>query len=211
MPQVRFSLKWLFGIVAMAAFGCAALANANLWWSTGTYSVAIGLMILATIASVLKRGRVHAFWLGFTIAGAGYLYAASLNKPAGSFGSSGLENSRDGRLITTQLLDRIYQRWILKTRAVAQPALGGGGFGGGGFGGGGMPAGFGGQSQPLPGTATGGRVPPMVPSQVVVGSTLEEFTTVGHSLFAIAFAFIGGWLGKAFYAANRNETKRDKT
>lgn len=61
---MRFSLRWLFAAVAVAAVGSLALVNANRWWVVGG-TVVVLLLATAAASRVFLYGRRAAFSFGF--------------------------------------------------------------------------------------------------------------------------------------------------
>jgi hypothetical protein len=69
---MRFSILTLLGLVAFAAFGTAALLNANAVWFSVLFTV-IGLVLLTALLLVIySNAEKRAFWTGFSIFGYGY-------------------------------------------------------------------------------------------------------------------------------------------
>ena len=69
MSFLQFSLRHLLVAVASIAVACTALLNANVWWVGGIWLCTIGLLVLALLAAIFRRGERQAFWVGFAIAG----------------------------------------------------------------------------------------------------------------------------------------------
>jgi len=59
----RFSLKWLFVVVAVFALVVAAMTNANRWWLSACFTTTVIALVIATILAQ------RPFWRGFSIAG----------------------------------------------------------------------------------------------------------------------------------------------
>lgn len=61
---MRFSLRWLFAAVTVAAVGSLAFVNANRWWVIGG-TVVVLLLTIAAASRVFLFGRKAAFSFGF--------------------------------------------------------------------------------------------------------------------------------------------------
>jgi len=61
--------------VLVCAVGLAALRNANELWARVMMMVAVALVGVAVLWAILLRGRERAWWLGFAVLGATYLFA----------------------------------------------------------------------------------------------------------------------------------------
>jgi hypothetical protein len=70
---MKFSLLTLLGAVAIAAVGCAALANPGQTSAMAVVTGAIVLLLSAVLAAIYCKAAVRAFWLGFAICGWSYL------------------------------------------------------------------------------------------------------------------------------------------
>jgi hypothetical protein len=73
MRNLRTSIAGLMGIVLMAALGLAALRNASQAWSGAIFLLTRGVLGLAIIKAVYRRGADRAWWFGFCLFGWGYL------------------------------------------------------------------------------------------------------------------------------------------
>jgi hypothetical protein len=69
MSFLQFSLRNLLVAVAFVAIAVTALLNANLWWTGGIWLLTIGLLVIAILAAIIRRGERQAFWMGFAIVG----------------------------------------------------------------------------------------------------------------------------------------------
>ena len=68
---MKFSLATLLLLVLLAALGCAALVNANDTWRQSMVTLVLSVLLIATLAAAVNRSR--AFALGFAVAGWIYL------------------------------------------------------------------------------------------------------------------------------------------
>ena len=73
MRIVRFSIAGLMGAVVVAAVCLAALRNASQAWSGAIFLLTRGVLGLAIINAIYRRGADRAWWLGFCLFGWGYL------------------------------------------------------------------------------------------------------------------------------------------
>ncbi|AGA26056.1 hypothetical protein [Singulisphaera acidiphila] len=80
MTRVRFTLTNLMAFVLYFAFGFAALRNANAFWASATYTMAILLIAGALVGAITRRGSTRAPWVGFAVFGWTYLLIAHLPK-----------------------------------------------------------------------------------------------------------------------------------
>lgn len=64
---MRFSLRWLFGLVLYAAFGCALLASDNDFLHAACVLTFAVLSIVAILGAIFSRPERRAFWLGCAI------------------------------------------------------------------------------------------------------------------------------------------------
>jgi len=178
---IRFSIAGLMGAVVVAAIGLAALRDASETWAGVMLLSTCAVLALGIVGVVCRAEGERAWWLGFSLFGWGYLALAFWTW------------HHDGwpRLPTVVLLD------TLTTKLGATPhGIGPGGMGGMGGGMRSIPSfmvfgGFGGNAG-------------------AVGSA-DSFAQVGHCLWALLFAILGGILARALFAipAGRSETRGD--
>jgi hypothetical protein len=76
MRAVRFSIGGLMGAVVVAALGLTALRADSAIWAGVTLLWTSGVLCLAIVGVVCRRGAERAWWLGFALFGWGYLAAA---------------------------------------------------------------------------------------------------------------------------------------
>ncbi len=74
MRRLRFSIAGLMGIVLIAALGLTALRDVSPIWLGAMYLLSRGVLALAILPAVFRRGAARAWWLGFCLFGWGYLY-----------------------------------------------------------------------------------------------------------------------------------------
>src|SRR5262249_18272737 len=77
MTRFRFSISSVIGAVGIAALWCAALRDATGIWSIVALVLAIAVLCFAAVGSILSRGNMRLFWIGFAVFGWGFLFAGS--------------------------------------------------------------------------------------------------------------------------------------
>jgi hypothetical protein len=208
MPRMRVSIAGILVWVALLGVGFAGLRNPSLLWSNALFSVALGTLTLAVLAAVYRRGRRRAFWVGFATCGWVYLLLAL--GPAN-------ESLVSPYLVTTAILDVLFEQVIPQppAPAAARPtvippvpaasAMKGQTWGGNVAV---MPAAFGGfggvaAESPWQAWSTPDRElnlnPPPTPGGISVFSP-EPFRRIGHSLFCLLIALVGGLVTRYFHA-----------
>lgn len=195
MSRFQFSVRWLLGLVALVAVGCAALFHASPLWTSVVLTVTSALLLTAIVAAACRRGRARAFWLGFAVLGWGYFWVAGgmtdLPIP-GSWPLSFFTQSGEPPLATTRLL-----RWSYGKLFPSAPIPGNN-------------AGMGFFSLAVDETdsppQTGEAGEPGEPGDLQSEAdeedypAYESFIRVGESLWTLLFAIIGGLLGRFFHA-----------
>ena len=63
----RVSIGGLMATVLIIGLGLAALSNPTIWWASGLYTVTVGLLCTAVVATLLRRGRGRPAWVGFAV------------------------------------------------------------------------------------------------------------------------------------------------
>jgi len=171
------------GVVLVAAIGLAALRNASETWAGVMLLLTCGVLALAVVGVVCRAESERAWWLGFALFGWGYLALAFWS----------WKNEPSPSLPTLVWLDTLSTKLGLTPQGMG----GMGGMGGGmrsmwnaQFGAATLPGGFG-------GNAAG------------VGPNWS-YAQVGHCLWALLFAILGGILARALFAipAAHSETRR---
>jgi hypothetical protein len=69
MSWTRFSIAALMGVVLFVALGFAALKNANAFWASATFTVAVVMISLALLGAIARKGRARMIWGGFAAFG----------------------------------------------------------------------------------------------------------------------------------------------
>jgi hypothetical protein len=74
MTRLRFTLAQLLAILLYLGFGFAALRNADEFWASAAYTLAIILIAAALVGALARKGGARTTWIGF---GAERTYSAS--------------------------------------------------------------------------------------------------------------------------------------
>ena len=179
MFDARFSLRWLFGVVSFAAVSCGLLIYARPILVSVTLSTVLVVLLTAITAAISNSGDRRAFWTGFALFGFAYIWLI--------FGNWQMPNGSDhprNHLLSTTVLTWLYSiapATQTTTTMVQSP----GAMPGMGMSGPMMPASMGGGM--MPGAGSG-----MAMTTVAMPPDWNAFMTTGHSLFALAFACVGG-------------------
>jgi hypothetical protein len=72
---MRFSLRWLFVLILLAAIAITALLNANEYVAWFLWSALVLVLSMAIVAAIASDTRTRAFWSGFAVLG--WVYFAS--------------------------------------------------------------------------------------------------------------------------------------
>jgi hypothetical protein len=78
MTRLRFTLAQLMAIVLYLGFGFAALRNADEFWASAAYTLAIILVAGALVGAFTRNGKARAPWVGFAVFGWTYLLIVHL-------------------------------------------------------------------------------------------------------------------------------------
>lgn len=192
----QFSLRNLLIAVAGCAFGAAALVNANAWWVAITWSAALFSVTAAALLAMHRREEKRAFWGGFTFFGSLYLLLLMYSiQPVSSSNSSVLclEPLSYHNLLTTKLTTWTYSRLpaALVTEYLPVAGLG--------------PMGSGGPPGGMPGMGSSGSVPASGPAGLTFPDpnpryvNQYRYTDVGHALWTLLIASLGGALSCWFF------------
>ena len=210
--MLQFSLRNLFIAVAFCAFGAAALVNASSWWLAISWSASLFSLVTAGLLAVHRREEKRAFWSGYASFGVLYVLLLMYSiQPTSSSNSSilCLNSLCYHNLLTTKLTTWTYSHLPapLTTEYLFTPnAPGIPGSGGPPAGSGMMPGGMSGSSGGMPGMmggTTGFGVPPTPNPRFVDQST---YTEVGHALWIVLIAFLGGAISCWAFSKRRQES-----
>lgn len=177
MSVWRFSLVGLLAAVTFAAVACGALVNPNEWWTIGVTSAAVSLLAYAVPAAIYGAGARRAFWVGAAIVGWGYfgLVPFSLGFNFASYGESSL--------VTCRLLGMLGElRFDETSQAISGTGVN-------------SSAGLAGDIVTF--TTSGGNSPGRLlvyggAGSPAGGNILSQFYTVGHCLWSLLLAALGG-------------------
>lgn len=173
MSVWRFSLVGLLAAVTFAAVACGALVNPNEWWTIGVTSATVALLAYAVLAALYNAGARRAFWGGAAVIGWGYFALLPLVLGVNFM------NYGESALVTNQLL-----------RMLAESRLGQNSqtiFGAGVN----SDAGIVGEVNLLAFTTTSGYFRPRS-LLVAGGNAWTHFYTIGHCLWSLLLAALGG-------------------
>jgi hypothetical protein len=202
MRRFRFHLGTLVTLVLFVGVGLAALRESNDTWDSGIFSITLGVLLISVLLAVHRTESRRAFWLGFALFGWTYLGLS-------------LVPSIEPSLITTKalaLLDSKVQRSIIgglayfdydndgamdlyvvnNTQSNALSLNKGSGHW-------------------IADVTTAGPNPTRF-TNVLAGisfagfGTTESFVRIGHSLIAVAAAFLGGLLSRFLHTKNSPRT-----
>lgn len=175
MGKFRFSLAALFALVAFAAVGCTALVNASHGWACILFTAAFVACLLAAVIAVARSGSTRSTALGFALGGFTYMVAV--------FSPLLGKNISAPRILTGEALLALHPH---VERPVKPPPP--------------VEVQF---SPPVPvfdeSSAANRAMPPRKTP------TWTDFEQVGHSLFALGFAFVAAVLTRWLYL--RRETQ----
>ncbi|HWE37419.1 MAG TPA: hypothetical protein VG406_12695 [Isosphaeraceae bacterium] len=184
MRLPRFSIAGLMGLVVVVAVGVAALRFASELWAGVLLLSTVGVLGAAILGIIHRRDGKRAWWQGFALFGWGYLALA-----LGPWASEAIAP----HLPTTAGLDALYARLhpagdveTVRTFSVAKLLL--------------LTST---STAPSAQAAGAAGLPPGWGSSVVLGPpnpTPEFFHRVGHCLWALLAACVGGLVGRAFHA-----------
>jgi hypothetical protein len=112
MRFLRFSIADLVRAVLLCAVGLACLMFASTPWGGSVYSVTLGILTLAPLLIIYRRGDRRAFWTGVGLCGWAYMIF--------SFGPWFVDHVRP-KLITSRGLEWAYPWLIPPSRQAANP------------------------------------------------------------------------------------------
>ncbi|MFN0017658.1 MAG: hypothetical protein ACKVP0_05315 [Pirellulaceae bacterium] len=198
--MLQFSLRNLLIGVTVIAVGTAALLNANEWWASLLWALALLLLVFAGLVAIFRRESQRAFAFGYVFAGGLYLALLIYSVPNGAPATYWMPYSplAQENLFTTKVVSWVYTLFpASKTTPYLPPPGGGGGAGaatpamGGFFGGGG----FGGAAAQTPN-----------PSYV----DYQNFLNVGQALWMLLLPWLGGTVAARLISA-REKSKTSTT
>jgi hypothetical protein len=178
----RFSIRSIMATVLFAAVGLSALRHASDLTASLVVSATLLALGVATLGAAFLRGRRRAYWAGFAAFGWGYAALSSGPWAAEAIGP---------RLATTKLLEYagphidlapddsqpLYLYTTLATASTTSPP------------------------QILADVPVTTRLFTTPPGAMVVGAASEPFLRVGHGLFTLILALLGGAVARRFHDA----------
>jgi len=161
------------------------------------FTATLVVLLVAVLGAVGRTGTARVFWIGFAIAGSGYLWMAHWADEDAYMVSTNWRLQTTGPLVTTKLLGLAHEAlhpppsgyppvtgtFALPLEPLAAPA-------------------FGQMAIPRPGSAA---------AAAAYEAKVNAFLRIGHSLWTLFFAYLGGQLARYFRvtaegcSARRNE------
>lgn len=178
MRYLRHSIRTLTFAVAVVALGTAALRSATELWASAMFTLTLAILATAILGALFHRGN-RPFWTGFALFGWGYLVLA-----IGPWFTSEIQP----QLVSSTVLNLLYVRlhstsaekaYVVKRQVASSPA----------------PTTF-------PWASTGGSSVTYTTVRPPGRSVRTSFLRIGHSLFALLAALLGGVIARFF--ANRS-------
>src|SRR5215213_4447474 len=102
--RIRFSTKGLMIATAFVSVAFAGFIYPNPIFAAGVYTGAFVIILCGIPAAVLGHGHLRAYWIGFTICGAGFFAFATLDEVHELLQAAHVQ--REPSLITSHLLLR---------------------------------------------------------------------------------------------------------
>jgi hypothetical protein len=184
MRLPRFSIAGLMALVVVAAVGVAALRFANELWAGVLLLATVGIFGAAILGIVHRRDGKRAWWQGFALFGWGY-FALAL----GPWFHAAIAPS----LPTTTGLTALFAKLHPSPPQVGWVAYSDTSWT---------------STATAPGTApaiTSGTAPPASMTSTITlwmpSPSPDHFLRVGHCLWALLAACVGGLIGRAFHAS----------
>ena len=176
MSVWRFSLVGLLAAVTFAAAACGALVNPNEWWTIGVTSATATLLAYAVLAVIYRQGARRAFWVGAAVIGWGYfgLLPLSLGFNFESYGEAPLFTNKLLKMLGESRFDESSQ--VISGIGVNSNA---------------------GLSGDIVTFTRSGKLYRRLlaiggPASAAGGETWSHFYTIGHCLWSLLLAALGG-------------------
>jgi hypothetical protein len=190
MHRIRFNIGNLLTIIFVLGVGFAGLRESNELWDGGVFTVTLGVLLISILLAVHRTESRRAFWIGFALFGGVYLGLS-------------LVPTIESRLITTKTLAYLDSKVPGRSTVLYNVVNTGTGYGVGNNRitwavGGIRSANAGGGQAMLWDAATG---------KLLSGrsGTTENFVRIGHSLFVLLMAWLGGQLSRRLYRSSRSQ------
>jgi hypothetical protein len=168
--MLRFSLKTMLLLFTVVAVCIAGLVYSNIAWAAFFYTVAFVIVLTGIVGALVRRGPARAFWIGFALFGGGYFALALIGENSlARFGSDMRQGAQPPKLATTQVF--IWAERYIHTDASNNSNT----------------ARF---NPNLVFNSGGIAYYQLTPSQY--------FVQIGHSIFTLIIALMGGWIGLQF-------------
>ena len=187
MRRFRFHIGSLLILVLLLGVGFAALREANDLWDGIVLTAALCVLLVSVLYAIHRRDERRAFWLGFALVGWGYLGLIAIP-------------SIEARLLTTRALAYLDSK--VPGRPITymvQPWGGPINNSGQGV----TAVAFSPQGNLLAGSTNSAswNVYSTTTGKLVWsgGGTTENFLRIGHSLFALILAWVGGKLSRSLH------------
>jgi len=191
---MRFSLKTMLVATTAVAVTCYSLLYATPWLGDFYYTAALATIMLGIVAAIQRQGERRAFWLGFSLVAATYVWFSiqpSLSRlPTSSTLSMQLAgiDLQDPQLVTSKLLQICYEHYCLSDKG--------------------------------PGTLNSNAytryrqvAPGQVIPQYVVSPRFQQFdsnrvafVTIGHASLALVFGWLGGVASRRMYRSRTTQS-----
>lgn len=207
---IQFSMRQLLVAVALVALGITALVNANAWWQSALWGLALVMLVSAGMMILYRREETRAFWVGFLFLGAAYLGLLGCDWALWNGDRASRNPLMVRALVTTKLSDWTYDTILpesRKARRVPNPDIQGDAAGAL-------------DSYNTLTVATTPDIQPYIDSgnvrvslRLTPAATVanphfidrNHFTNVGHALWLIVLAALGGKLAQWIYRTRPKE------
>jgi hypothetical protein len=195
MKRVRFSIATLLGAVLLVALSIAALREATDAWDSGLFGLTLLALLTGVLLAVHRSGKKRAFWLGFALFGVAYIAGSMIPQIEGrlptSKGLAYVDSLVPGRAatVTFRIVGPGSAGTTNTVTAIEGLTVSSGWSTGANNPQGGGTVWF---ENSLAGALTAGPY-----------GTSVNFIRIGHSILALVFALLGGWLSSYLFARGR--------
>ena len=232
MRRIRCSIANLLLVVLFTGIALAALRSGSALWGSLLFTAAVAALLVAVVGAVYCRDQRRAFWLGFALFGWGYLLLGLVPEARSQLATTALLDVLHARVFGRSEPAQFTWSWSGRVNTINNPApfsipgtqppdtepfkiqdlfLRHSPFSPGGAG---MPYNI--PSTPdvyqLPSEETWLNVyPPTTTGNLMMPSAagLESFQRIGHSLFSLVFAMLGGVLAQRVAFTSRSPESRE--